>query len=141
MKTLWRNWFAIPLLRGLTTLPLAVARLLATPFGLGRRVARLQEWIGVPNRLSAGLPAFPLALLCLYLVFMGYLYFLRPDAIGALGHPFTADVRFDNAWGGPTLVGAWLAHAAVALGIHAVTIPLLRRLVAGQDGAAVRSDG
>lgn len=141
MKTLWRNWFAIPLVRGLTTLPLVVARLLATPFGLGRRVARLQKWAGVPSRVSAGLLAFPLALLCLYLVFMGYLYFLRPDAIGALGHPFTADARFANAWGGPTLVGAWLAHSAVALGIHAATLPLLRLLVAWRDGTTVRSEG
>ncbi len=84
---------------------------------------------------------FPLALLCLYLVYMGYLYFLRPDAIGALGHPFTADPRFDNAWGGPTLVGAWVVHSAVAFALHFVAVSLLRRLVAWQDGTTVRSDG
>ncbi|MBC6451674.1 hypothetical protein [Actinokineospora xionganensis] len=148
MKTLWHNWIAVPLIRGLTTLPLAVARLLATGVGLGRRVGRAHEGIarrysfGVPSRgrLSAGLLTFPLALLSLYLVFMGYLYFLRPDAIAAVGHPFTADPRFDAAWGGPTLVGAWLAHSAVAFGMHLVAVPLLRLLVAWQDGTNVRSD-
>jgi hypothetical protein len=149
MNTLWHNWIAVPLVRGLTTLPLGMARVLATPIGLGRRVARAQEGIarryslGVPSRrrVSAGLLMFPLALLCLYLVFMGYLYFLRPDAIGALGHPFTTDARFDHAWGGPTLVGAWVIHSAVAFAMHLPAVTLLRRLVAWQDGTTVRSQG
>ncbi|SDH93075.1 hypothetical protein SAMN05192558_103237 [Actinokineospora alba] len=148
MKTLWHNWIAVPLVRGLTSLPLAVVRVVATPVGLGGRVERVRDGIahryslGVPSRkrLRAGVLMFPLALLCLYLVYMGYLYFLRPDAIAALGHPFTADPRFANAWGGPTLVGAWLAHSAVAFGMHLVAVTLLRRLVAWQDGTTVRSD-
>lgn len=149
MNTLWHNWIAVPLVRGLTSLPLAVVRVVATPVGLGGRVARVRDGIalryslGVPSRkpLGAGVVMFLLALLCVYLVYMGYLYFLRPDAIGALGHPFTADPRFANAWGGPTLVGAWVVHSAIAFAMHVVAVALLRRLVAWQDGTTVRSDG
>ncbi len=76
----------------------------------------------------AALVAFPLAVLVVFLVWSGWLYPLRPDAIGALGHPFTADPRFTGAWGGPALAGAWFVHALVALGMQVVCVGVLRRL-------------
>lgn len=45
-----------------------------------------------------------------YLVARGRLYPFWPDTIGAIGHPFTADPGLSGAWGGPTLVGAWLVQ-------------------------------
>jgi hypothetical protein len=74
------------------------------------------------------LAAFPFALLVLFLTWSGWLYPLRPDSIGAIGHPFTADPLFDNAWGGPTLAGTWLVHAMVALGMQVICMALIRRL-------------
>jgi hypothetical protein len=91
----------------------------------GRR--RLAARFGFePNRWSVA--AFPLALLVVYLVWAAWLYPLRPDAIGAIWHPFTADHRFDGAWGGPTLVGAWFVHAMAALGMQVICMAVIRRL-------------
>lgn len=70
----------------------------------------------------------PLLALIVFLVWSGELYFLRPDAIGAMGHPFTADPRFDHAWGGPTLVGAWFVHAMAALGMQVICVLIIRGL-------------
>lgn len=77
----------------------------------------------------AGRPArFVAALLVLMVTWSGWLYPLRPDAIGAVSHPFTADVLFDNSWGGPTLAGAWFVHTLVAVGIQVVCLAAIRRL-------------
>jgi hypothetical protein len=72
--------------------------------------------------------AFPFAVLALYLVWSGWLYPLRPDVIGALAHPLTADARLSDAWGGPTLMGAWLVHAVLALGMQVICMAVIRRL-------------
>lgn len=74
------------------------------------------------------LAAFPFAVLVLFLVWSSWLYPLRPDAISAVTHPFTPDKLFDNAWGGPTLVGAWFVHAMAALGIQVTCMAVIRRL-------------
>lgn len=58
----------------------------------------------------------------------GWLYPLRPDTVGALGHPFTADPLLSGAWGGPTLAGAWFVPAMVALGTQFVCMAVIRRL-------------
>ncbi|NUT53967.1 MAG: hypothetical protein HOV94_42770 [Saccharothrix sp.] len=80
---------------------------------------------GVVRALAAVIPV----LLFLYLVARGWLYPLWPDAIGALGHPFTPDPdAFGGAWGGPTLAGAWAAHALIALAMQAVCLLVLRAL-------------
>lgn len=76
----------------------------------------------------AALGAFPFAVLVLFVTWTSWLYPLRPDAIGAVGHPFTADAMFANAWGGPTLVGAWFVHAMAALGMQVICIAIIRRL-------------
>jgi hypothetical protein len=72
--------------------------------------------------------AFPVAVLAVFLAWSGWLYPVRPDAIGALGHPFTADPRFSGAWGGPTLAGAWFVHAMCALGMQVVCMASIRRV-------------
>ncbi|GGP81619.1 hypothetical protein [Saccharothrix coeruleofusca] len=75
------------------------------------------------------LAASPLVLLVVYLAARGWFYPLWPDTVGAIGHPFTADpIVLGGAWGGPTLVGAWAVHAAIALGVQAVCLALLRLL-------------
>lgn len=90
-----------------------------------------------PVRLVAGLVAFAAAVLVLVVTWSGWLYPLRPDAIGAVGHPFTADARFATAWGGPTLAGAWLVHALVALGIQVMCLVVIRQLTARRPVRAV----
>ena len=103
--------------------------LLALALVPGRR--RLATRLGVePRRWSVA--AFPLAVLVVFLVWSGWLYPLRPDTLGALGHPFTADPLLHGAWGGPTLVGAWFVHVMVALGMQVVCMAMIRRLHGGR---------
>ncbi|TDV44857.1 hypothetical protein [Actinophytocola oryzae] len=91
--------------------------------GRGRLAARL----GFRPR-AWSLAAFPFAALIVFLVWFSWLYPLRPDAIGALGHPFTSDPLLHNAWGGPTLIGAWFIHAMAALGMQVICMAVIRRL-------------
>jgi hypothetical protein len=91
----------------------------------GRR--RLAARLGIePSPWSFA--GFPLAVLVVYLVWSCWLYPLRPDAIGAIGHPFTADPLLRGAWGGPALIGAWFVHAMAALGMQVVCMAGIRRL-------------
>jgi hypothetical protein len=76
----------------------------------------------------AAVGAFPFALLAVFLVWSGWLYPLRPDTIGTVGHPLTADPALAGAWGGPTLLGAWAVHALVALGIQFLCVAVILRL-------------
>lgn len=90
---------------------------------------RLADRLGIARRPPfAAIVAFPLAALAVFLVWSGWLYPLRPDTIGALGQPFTADPRLSGAWGGPTLAGAWFVHAMAALGMQFVYMAVIRRL-------------
>lgn len=73
-----------------------------------------------------------------FLTWSGYLYFLRPDALPALDHPFTPDRLFDTAWGGPTLAGAWLVHSLVALGMQVCCLAVIRWLAARQGRTTAR---
>lgn len=91
----------------------------------GRR--RLATRLGYSPRLWS-LASFPFAALVIFLTWSSWLYPLRPDASAAIGHPFTPDHLFDNAWGGPTLVGAWFVHAMTALGIQVICMAVIRRL-------------
>ena len=99
----------------------------------GAKPARVLRHSGTV--LLPSLAAFVLTALCLWGVYSGYLYFVRPDASPALGHPFTADHLFDTSWGGPTLVGAWSIHALTVLGWHVLSLPVLRGLSALQARA------
>ncbi|MFC4852468.1 hypothetical protein [Actinophytocola glycyrrhizae] len=90
---------------------------------------RLAARFGIPRRSPlVAIVAFPFAVLAVFLVWSGWLYPLRPDTVGALGHPFTADPLLSGAWGGPTLAGAWFVHAMIALGMQAGCVAVLRRL-------------
>ncbi|PRY36809.1 hypothetical protein [Umezawaea tangerina] len=85
--------------------------------------------LGVHPRpgLGRALVALPFALLIVHLVARGWFYPLWPDTVGAIGHPFTEDPLI-NGWGGPTLIGAWAVHAAIALGMQVVCVAVLRLL-------------
>ncbi|AUG79318.1 hypothetical protein CFP65_4581 [Kitasatospora sp. MMS16-BH015] len=145
--------------RGAVGLPLAVAAVPLALTGGARRAARVQLAVlrrFSPQRVRPGAPtanpvrvlahsllavlpalaAFAATAVGAFTVYSGYLYFLRPDASFALGHPFTADRHFDDAWGGPTLVGAWLTHSLVALGIQVLALGAVHLLTAVQDRAA-----
>ncbi|GHF36749.1 hypothetical protein GCM10010218_17870 [Streptomyces mashuensis] len=141
------------LFRGVVALPLAVAAVPMALLGAHGPAARAQTSLaGLPARrparwrvlvhsVAVALPAlvsFVAALLVGYLTYAGYLYFLRPDASFALGHPFTPDERFHNAWGGPTLVGAWFVHSCVALGMQLAALGLIRGALAVQGRATRR---
>lgn len=76
--------------------------------------------------LVASLVAFVAALLVVYLVFAGWLYPIRPGVIEHITHPFTKTTDLDGAWGGPTPAGAWLVHAAVAVGLQLLALALIR---------------
>ena len=78
--------------------------------------------------LARALAALPFALLAVYLVARGWLYPLWPDTIGLIGHPFVTDPLLDEAWGGPTLAGAWAVHALIALGLQAIGLVILQSL-------------
>lgn len=85
----------------------------------------------VPRALAALVPAlaaFLAVALGIFVGFSGYLYPIRPGVVEAIGHPFTADSALENAWGGPTLMGAWLVHALVALAIQIMVLVLVRGL-------------
>ncbi|MFL6124174.1 hypothetical protein [Actinophytocola sp.] len=84
------------------------------------------RWGLAPGPLSFA--AFPFAVLVLFLIWSSWLYPLRPDAIGAVGHPLTADPLLRGAWGGPTLIGAWFVHAMAALGMQVICMAAIRRL-------------
>jgi hypothetical protein len=144
--------------RGATALPLAVAAVPMALCGLGRPAARAQQRLirgadadsgrptGNPLRIighsslvaAPALVSFVATGIALFTVYSGYLYFLRPAAFPALAHPFTTDHRFDGAWGGPTLVGAWLVHCCVALGIQLAALAVVRGLSAVQDALSRR---
>ncbi len=131
---------------GLAGLPLAVAALPMALLGAavpaaGRQVRLASRVTAVPlevRRAGPGrvvghtvvvfLPALIsllAALMMVYLVGAAFLYPLRPDAISTIGHPFTPDHALDGSWGGTTLVGAWIAHSAVGLGLEVASVLVL----------------
>lgn len=120
----------------------ALAGLPATLARGGNGVGRVRRrWVGngpprVTSRWStvSALPpamvSFACGLLVVYLVFAGWLYPMRPDVIDHIGHPLTATTGLDDAWGGPTLLGAWAVHALVAAGLQALSLAVVRAMAA-----------
>jgi hypothetical protein len=140
-RLVWSRWVVNPLVFGLVALPLTLA-------GQVRRVARLRQQrldtsptpaanpppgpgrVGLATALTLPLTlvSFAVALLILYLAYFGELYPLRPDTIAYLGDMFRPFPGGEDSWGGPTLVGAWIVHAMVAVGLQAAGLALLRGL-------------
>jgi hypothetical protein len=148
-----RRWIADTVVRGLTGLPFALAAVPMAVFGKAGAAARLQwrmaarfpadanGFAGADRRPDTSTPrvlvhsllvavpaavAFAAVAMQLFLVWSGYLYPLRPDTIAALDHPFTADRQvLPEAWGGPTLIGAWAVHFCVAFGVQVILGALL----------------
>lgn len=117
MTSTWirRPWYA------LTALPVGLAALVLP--GARARQARLADGLlggpGRPRRalgLLLALPAFPLALLDVFLVGRIATYGLFWDSTG--DDP-------SESWGGPSLLGAWVVHALVGLGIALIVHWLL----------------
>ncbi|MFE7115621.1 hypothetical protein ACFU99_09390 [Streptomyces sp. NPDC057654] len=154
-----RRWVVRPLVRGALWLPLAAVAAPASLVGAARAAAGRQRTLAGTGTAGAqkaqrpkarrvfgyallsllpALVAFLLVAFCAYTVYFGFLYPLRPDAIAAIGHLFTADPMFNAAWGGPTLVGAWAAHAAVGAAVWAGSLLLLHALCALQARLARR---
>jgi hypothetical protein len=140
-RRVWSRWVVNPLVFGLVALPLTLA-------GQVQRVARLRQQrldaartpaanpppgpgrVGLATALTLPLVlvSFLVALLILYLAWFGELYPLRPDTIAYLGDMFGPFPGGEDSWGGPTLVGAWIIHAMVAVGLQAAGLALLRGL-------------
>lgn len=81
--------------------------------------------------------AFLIVAVQFFTAWSGYLYPLRPDTIAALGHPLTPDRQvLPEAWGGPTLMGAWAVHACVAFGLQSLGVGLLLALCTCQNSIA-----
>jgi hypothetical protein len=127
-----RRWVLGPVVFGLSALPLTVA---------GRRsrvVAIRRTWLGiggtpdrptpVPLMLPLATVSFVLVVVALLTVYTGELYPLRPDTIGHLDGMFTGFPGGDQAWGGPTLAGAWLVHALIGIAIQIVALACVRGL-------------
>ena len=110
----WIRWVANTAARGCSAPLRAVV-------GVGRALA---------GRASGG---WVVGVLRSAVAFSGLLYPVRPDVIETIGRPFTADPALENAWGGPTLIGAWLVHALVAVLVQAAALPLARGMVRLQD--------
>ncbi|MCR3720575.1 MULTISPECIES: hypothetical protein [Prauserella salsuginis group] len=70
------------------------------------------------------------AVLIVYLILAGWLYPLRPDTIEHLAHPF-ADALGAGTWGGPTFVGAWAVHAAIAVAMQLAALVVIALCRAG----------
>jgi hypothetical protein len=155
MKT---HWILDPFIRGVTGLPLAVAAIPMALSGHAAKAAALQTNTAArfpAVHLAAGpagtprparvlghslvvlLPAtlaFAAVAMQLFTAFSGYLYPLRPDTIAAITHPFTPDPEvLPEAWGGPTLAGAWAVHSCVAFAIQATCGALTLALCAAQN--------
>jgi hypothetical protein len=61
-----------------------------------------------------------LGLLAWFLVFLSVLGLVR-----GLAYPLVGDRDLENSWGGPTLMGAWAVHAALAVLLQPVAAVLL----------------
>lgn len=156
----FKRFVLYPLVRGLTGFPLALAAILGAPFGLSRIAAagqrRIAERFGrlepAPGRAGYGrsllfslatlipsLAAFAVALICLLMVYTGYLYPIRPGVFEYIAEPFTQQAGLEGAWGGNTVVGAWLTHSAIAIGLHVLGLALLYFGYARLQDALVRT--
>lgn len=128
---------------GLVSLPLALVGRSDAAFRLQRGLA--VRLLGVPiaepprGRLARVLAhsvlALPLQLFAAVLTGVLWADFLARGLCYPLAE-WGQDVS--NAWGGPTMAGAWAAHFAVGVLTLAILLPVIRLLTAGQGRLAVR---
>lgn len=160
-RSRFKRFVLYPLVRGLTGFPLALAAILGAPFGLSRRAAagqrRIAERFGrlspasPPARAGYGrsvlfslatfvpsLIAFLIAGIWLMMVFTGYLYPIRPGVVEYIHEPLTPQEGLDGAWGGNTVVAAWIGHSVIALPLHVLGLVLLYFGYARLQDALVR---
>ncbi|MGI5404788.1 hypothetical protein ACQEVG_36070 [Streptomyces sp. CA-135486] len=99
--------------RGITLLPVSAARLMRTV-------------------LRGHFAAVPVALLGMGLGLVAWFIILisTQAAVNGALYPLLDAHDYQNSWGGPTLAGAWAAHAALAVPILVAAVWLLRGLVA-----------
>jgi hypothetical protein len=120
--------------------PVGLAGLVLTLTGQPGRAARVQQRVARrlldgPSSVSAGfggplayaLLSIPLGVVGLWLAFL-----LVPNTIRNLLYGFVVGDGYRDAWGGPTLAGAWALHAAIALALVPVGLWLVRGLTALQ---------
>lgn len=99
--------------KGMRLLPAAVRRL-----AVGIRQSRGAYVVQGGCGIALGLFGWAVALLAVQGLFNGVLYPL----VDAHDH--------QHSWGGPTLVGAWVVHAAVAVPVGVAALGVLRGMVA-----------
>ena len=142
----FRRIVVYPLWRGLTAFPLSLAGLMTAPFGLARfpaaaqrRMAqrfgevepdstRLRNGRAAGFALAAFLPsllAFVIAGVWLMMLFTGYLYPVRPGAVEYISQPLTPQEGLEGAWGGNTVIAAWIGHSVIAFPLHVLGLILL----------------
>ncbi|MDO3649590.1 hypothetical protein [Nocardia mangyaensis] len=95
----------------LLALPLAFARV-RTRLRVPRRLLRepvTAHDVSLPRCLIHSVLSAGIGLLCWFLVLLSALVLVR-----GLAYPLVSG-GYENAWGGPTLAGSWLVHAALGL--------------------------
>ncbi|MFF2084119.1 hypothetical protein ACFVVM_10100 [Nocardia sp. NPDC058176] len=125
----------------LLALPLAFARV-RTRLRVPRRLLRAPVTahdVSLPRCLIHSVLSAGVGLLCWFLVLLSALVLVR-----GLAYPLGSG-GYENAWGGPTLAGAWAVHAVLGLLIAPAFLGLvalfgrlqlhLTRAVLGRDGS------
>lgn len=120
--------------------PVGLAALALTLIGQPGRAGRLQHRVArallggpvsarphLTGTLAYALLSIPLGVVGLWLAFL-----LVPNTIRNLLYGFVVGDGYRDAWGGPTLAGAWAVHAALVLALLPVGLWLVRGLTALQ---------
>jgi hypothetical protein len=120
--------------------PVGLAALALTLLCLPSRAAALQRGVAVQllggprhgrDRLAGSVTyavaSVPLGVFGLWLAFL-----LGPNTARNLLYGFVVGDGYTDAWGGPTLAGAWAVHAVLALALVPVGLWLVRGLTALQ---------
>jgi hypothetical protein len=120
--------------------PVGVAALVLTLAGQQGRAGRLQQRVarallggpGPARPRPAGTLAYALLSIPLGVVGLWLAFALVPNTIRNLLYGFVVGDGYRDAWGGPTLAGAWAVHAVLALALVPVGLWLVRGLTALQ---------
>ncbi len=118
-----------------TTLPATVLRALLL---LPRSVlaVALAAVRGRPRDVVVGVFGAGLGMWTWFVAFLVVVGFLRGPLYG-----FVVPGPYDDAWGGPSLAGAWVVHAAVWVGVGAVAVGMWWAVAALDDRVAAHVRG